>query len=149
MTEEFLDFRISQINDLVIPAEYKVSVDFRRERVCESGYMDETDTWVCIKYSADERTGRITVTNQGAPGRFTTTIEGRLYLSGVDHGALPFWGAWNPTQWTDYFEAGQTRTYDIGYMVPITGMAFDSRFFIRVFAPDGRLIAYQEFIQPL
>ena len=128
--------------NVVITPGYKASVDFRRERVCESGYMSGGE-WVCTKYSAYERKGTITVTNEGDPEYFTTTLEFWLYLSGVQH-SFQF-----SREWTNYFGVGQTRDYAFTYVVGETGMPFDSRFFIKVFDPSGKVIADEVFITPL
>jgi len=99
----------------------------------------------CLEYSPDERTGFITITNGDVPGNFTTTVEGWLYLEGAEHS--PISGA--NREWKDYFDAGQERTYSFGYMVPETGMPIDSRFFIKVYDPDSKIIADKVFITSL
>jgi len=131
--------------ELVPVAQYKVNVDFRREAVCEEGYVDEHGVWICTKYFPSEREGFITVSNEGDPGSLTTIIEGYLYLEGVEHSVL----SGTHKQWIDYFDIGGVRTYGIHYMVPITGMAFDSRFFIKVLDPEGNILAEEAYILSL
>ena len=135
-TEEELLAHIAAEHPEIPPiAVYKVSVDFRREPVCMTSRGDE-----CLEYFSDEREGIITVVNEGTPGLFTTTVEGWFYLSGAPNSKF------KSAQWTNYFEAGQTRTYSFEYMIPTTGMPFDSRFFIKVYDPDGEIIADRTFI---
>ncbi|GAH79628.1 unnamed protein product, partial [marine sediment metagenome] len=121
-----VDGLVGSFKAIVPEPVYKVSIDFRREGVCAGGHM-EGDVWVCTEgYFPSERQGFITVTNEGAPGSLTTIIEGYLYLEGARHSVL----SGTHKQWVNNFEVGQVRTYRMYYMVPITGMAFDSRFFI-------------------
>lgn len=145
ITEGILIGAYKAIEDVSIAPAYKVGVDFSREGVCAGGHM-EGDVWVCTEgYFPSERQGFITVTNEGAPGSLTTIIEGYLYLEGARHSVL----SGTHKQWVNNFEVGQVRTYRMYYMVPITGMAFDSRFFIKVLGPNGEVIAEKAYTTSL
>ena len=122
----------------------KADISFRREPVCAEGYT-EGDTWVCTKYFSDERDGFVTITNPGGAARFTTSIEGWLYLEGARHAAIHN----TQKEWTDDFGAGASRVYTFTYMVPISGMSLDSRFFIKVYNPDGSIMADEVFVTSL
>ena len=124
------------------PPVYKVAVNFTRERACEEGYMWE-GKWVCTKYSGDEREAVVTIVNQGPAGRFTTVIACWLYLSGAPGHEF------KTKQWISDFAIGQTRTYGFSYLVPTTGMPVDTRFFIKVYDPNGKIIADKVFITSL
>lgn len=124
------------------PVGYEVGVGFKQEPVCAEWLAVEPKP-ICVRYSPDEREGIIDITNRGTVGRFTTIIECWLYLSGVQHQMF------KKLQWTDFFEIGQTRMYTFEYMVPITGMPMDSRFFIKVYDPEGNIVADRVFITAL
>jgi len=128
--------------DITVTPLYKVSVSFVRVWECEEGRM-VGGVWLCTKYFHDSREATVTITNKGYPGSFTTTLEGWFYLSG-EPGSL-----FANLSWTSTFEEGQSQIYTFKYMVPITGMPLDSRFFIKVKDPDGKIIAEVDYILPL
>jgi len=140
----FLTYILTE--DVVIAPAYKVSVSFRRERVCITSRGDE-----CLQYSPYERQGTVTVTNQGAPGQLMTTVQGYTHWAAdyQTHKQCELMGLITGGQWTDYFATGQVKTYRLYYIVGSTGMPIDSRFFIKVFDPDGKTIAEVDYILPL
>lgn len=145
-----LDASLVEIPSPPSPAE--VEITFRRERACMEGHM-EGDQWVCTRYSGMEREGYITVVNQGDPEQLEVEVQGYTHWA-ADwdefekcqlHGEI----SGTSRNWADYFDSGQGRTYSISYMVPITGMPLDSQFFVRVFDPEGNIIAEKVFTTPL
>ena len=138
----FLAYKTTE--DIVISPAYKVDVSFERVPVCASGHM-EGDKWVCTEYFPNEREGISTVTNKGDPGHFTTTIDGWIYRYDDN---TPFNHMFSK-EWADYFEIGQAKTYTFRYMVGVSGMPLDSRFFIKVYDPNGKIIADRVFIRSL
>lgn len=124
------------------PVGYKVSATFRREKVCQSGYMDDYGNWVCLYYFPDEREGILDVTNLGDLGRLTIAVDGWYYYQGEPLGR--FTNA--SKQWTDQYELGQSRAYSFNYLIPVTGMTLESRFFVKVYDPNGNIIFDQYFV---
>lgn len=129
---------------------YEARVDFRRERKCMEGHM-ENGQWVCTRYSSMERTGYITVTNQGPPGQLEVQVQGYLHWAQDYNGekACQLHSELTSRIWSDDFLTGQERIYTFDYMVPITGMPLDTRFFIKVYDPHGNIIAEEVFTMPL
>jgi len=125
---------------------YKASISFRRERRCMTSRGDE-----CLEYYPYEREGTVTVTNKGAPGQFMTTMQGYTHWAADyhEHKRCELLGDITSGQWTDYFATGQVKTYRFYYIVGSTGMPIDSRFFIKVKDPDGKIIAEEDYILPL
>ncbi len=134
------------VEDVAIAPLYKASVSFRRERVCMTSRGTE-----CLQYYPYERRGTVTVTNQGAPGEFTTKMQGYTHWASdyYEHKQCTIHGDIASGEWTDYLATGQTRAYYFNYMVGSTGMPIDSRFFIRAYDPNGELIAEVDYILPL
>jgi len=132
--------------DVTVAPLYKASVSFRRERRCMTSRGDE-----CLEYSPIERIGTVTVTNEGAPGQLVTTMQGYTHWAAdyYEHKRCELLGDITSGQWTDYFETGQVKTYRFYYIVGSTGMPIDSRFFIKVKDPDGKIIAEVDYILPL
>lgn len=124
--------------DVIIASVYRVAISFERERVCATSRGTE-----CLEWSSEERQGIISIVNEGAPGQFRATLEYWWYLEGRPHNHFL------TKEWTNYFAIGQTWTDSFTYPIPITGMAVDTRFFIKVYDPDGKVIADKVFQTPL
>lgn len=117
---------------------YSVALGFSREPVCMTSRGDE-----CLEWSQDERKGTLEITNTGAQGTFKVTLEAWTYLDNEPHNNF------KNLSWTDNLTTGQLKTHSFNYMVPISGMALDTRFFVKVYDPDNNLIADQGFQTPL
>ncbi len=120
--------------------EIHATISFDREAECLTSQGDS-----CLEYSDDERIGTITIQNTGAPARLTTRLAGWIYLDDGPHSELMH------KEWTTDFVIGSPSSvsYSFNYMVPISGMNLDSRFFITVEDEAGNFVASEAFIKSL